>query len=173
VDDFQSVYDVVKHLVENEQRKNIVLLSNIENLSVGKRRIEGYMQVLEEHGLTPSILKLSGNNNLRSSISHFLDQHPKVDAVVSIDHLTGHLALNYLKDKGKQIPKDISVVGFGSPSTQMLTNPEMAVIYQKAEDMGIKSMDLLSSIIAADFITREKQSLTRLKSELLKGGTLR
>jgi LacI family transcriptional regulator len=172
VDDFQSVYDVVKYLVEKEQRQHIVLLSNIENLSVGKRRIEGYCEVLKEHGLTANILKLSGETEVRKSIAGFLKDHPETDAIVSIDHLTGIIALNQLKDQGKRIPKDISVVGFGSPSTQILTNPEMAVIYQKAEDMGKKTMGLLDAILTTDKASRKKQSLFRVKSELLKGETL-
>ncbi|MEM1003242.1 MAG: LacI family DNA-binding transcriptional regulator [Bacteroidota bacterium] len=172
VDDFQSVYDVVKYLVETENRKHIALLSNIEHLSVGKRRIEGYSKVLEEHGLSTNILKLSGEKDVRKSIEEFIYSHPEIDAVVSIDHLTGVIALNHLKDMGKQIPEDISVVGFGSPSTQILTNPELAVIYQRAEAMGQQSMELLNNIITSDIKTREKHSLLRMKSELIKGGTL-
>lgn len=172
VDDFQSVYDVVKYLVIQEKREHIVLLSTIENLSVGKRRIQGYEEVLNEFGLNSNVLRLSGVVEVRQKINAFLDQHPKTDAVVSIDHLTGIIALNHLKNKGKDIPKDVSVVGFGSPSTQILTSPQMAVIYQKAENMGKKTMSLLGKILSTAPVERQKQSLHRLKSELLKGESL-
>ena len=172
VDDFQSVYDVVKYLVEEERRQHIVLLSNIEDLSVGKRRIQGYEKVLEEYGLDSHVLRLSDEPEVRQSIGTFLDEHPNTDAVVSIDHLTGILALNHIKNQGKRIPEDVSIVGFGSPSTQILTSPEMAVIYQKAENMGKKTMRLLSDILSTPPQERIKQSLHRLKSELLKGKSL-
>lgn len=172
VDDFQSVYDVVKHLIEKEQRQHILLLSNIEDLSVGKRRIEGYEEALNEHDLTANVLNLNRSSDLRESIRLFLDNNPLADAIISIDHLTGVIALNYLKESGKVIPNDVSVVGFGSPSTQILTNPEMAVIYQRAEEMGKASMHLLGKILSKDKTLREKQSLNRIKSALLKGESL-
>jgi LacI family transcriptional regulator len=173
LDDFKSVYDVVTYLVKEEQRQHIVLLSNIEHLSVGKRRIEGYLEVLKEHGLPANLLKLSGAEHLRAPVASFLEERPETDAVVSIDHLTGIIALNQLKAAGRKVPEEVSVVGFGSPSTQILTNPEMAVIYQRAEYMGQRSMSLLSEILNTDIALRPKESLYRLKSELLKGSSLR
>lgn len=172
IDDYHSVYDVVNYLIEKEQRQHILLLSNIEDLSVGKRRIEGYKEALKEKHLEPAVLNVSSDENSAEQIKTFLDQHPNADAVVSIDHLTGVQALNYLKDKGVSIPKQVSVIGFGSPSTQMLTSPEMAVVFQKAEDMGKKSMGLLSNILSQPIKERPKQSLNRMKSALLNGETL-
>jgi LacI family transcriptional regulator len=172
VDDYQCMYDVVIYLVEKERRKKMVLLSNIEDLSVGKRRIEGFEEALKANDLKGHVLRLSGDTDIRQSIQKFLGAHPHTDAVISIDHITGVVALNCLKESNRKVPDDVSVVGFGSPTTQILTSPELAVIYQKATDMGKKSMDLLDSLLTTDVASRKKQSINRLKSELLKGQTL-
>ena len=58
VDDFNTVYEATKYFIEAENRNNILLLSNIEELSVGKHRIHGYKKAIEEAGLNTNILKL-------------------------------------------------------------------------------------------------------------------
>jgi LacI family transcriptional regulator len=49
VDDFDSAYHATSHLIQL-QCKNIVLLSTIPNLSVGKLRYEGYEKALTDAG---------------------------------------------------------------------------------------------------------------------------
>jgi hypothetical protein len=43
----------------------MVLLSNIEDLSVGKRRIEGFEEALKANDLKGHVLRLSGDTDIR------------------------------------------------------------------------------------------------------------
>ncbi|WP_178987468.1 LacI family DNA-binding transcriptional regulator [Winogradskyella schleiferi] len=145
VDDFQSVYEATEHLIVNEKRKNILLVSNIEELSVGKLRIEGYSKALKNHKLKPKILKLDNaiDVEVESKIYNYLRENKSIDAILSIDHLTGIVAINMAKKLGKNIPKDLSVVGFGYEHTQLLSSPKISIIHQKAHKIGEMSTKLL------------------------------
>ncbi len=143
VDDFKSVYEATEYLIEKEQRKNILLVSNIEELSVGKLRTKGYSKALEDHNLKPNILKLDNALDVEESIHNFLVKNNEIDAIISIDHVTGIVAINMAKKLGKEIPKDLSVVGFGYEHTQLLSSPKISIIHQKAHRIGEISMKLL------------------------------
>lgn len=143
VDDFQSVYEATEYLIKNEGRKHVLLVSNIEELSVGKLRINGYQKAMERYGLTPSVLKLSKVENVEAYIYNYLANNPSTDAIVSIDHITGIIAINMAKKIGKSVPKDLSVIGFGYEHTQLLSSPKISIIHQKAFDIGNMSVKLL------------------------------
>jgi LacI family transcriptional regulator len=143
VDDFKSVYEATEYLIEKEQRRNILLVSNIEELSVGKLRTKGYSKALEDHNLKPNILKLDNALDVEESIHDFLAKNNKIDAIISIDHVTGIVAINMAKKLGKEVPKDLSVVGFGYEHTQLLSSPKISIIHQKAHKIGEISMKLL------------------------------
>jgi len=153
VDDFQSVFEATQYLIEKEHRKNIVLLSNIEELSVGKLRINGYSKALQDHNLTPNILKLDNALNVEESIYDFLAKNNEIDAIISIDHVTGIVAINMAKKLGRKIPEDLSVIGFGYEHTQLLSNPKISIIHQKAHKIGEMSMKLIVDNITAEEYT--------------------
>lgn len=152
VDDFQSVYDATEHLIVNENRRNILLVSNIEELSVGKLRIKGYSKALENHGLKPNILKLDNavDIDVEKKIYNYLKDNKSIDAILSIDHVTGIVAINMAKKLGREIPKDLSVVGFGYDHTQLLSSPKISIIHQKAHKIGEMSTKLLINNINDD-----------------------
>ncbi|MBV7269389.1 LacI family DNA-binding transcriptional regulator [Winogradskyella luteola] len=143
VDDFQSVYEVTEHLIEKEGRKHILLVSNIEELSVGKLRIKGYTKALEKYNLKPNILKLDNALDVEKSIHTYLSKNSEIDAIISIDHITGIVAINMAKKLGREIPNNISIVGFGYEHTELLSSPKISIIHQKAYDIGEMSVKLL------------------------------
>ena len=152
VDDFQSVYEATEHLIVTEKRKNILLVSNIEELSVGQLRIGGYTKALEDYNLEPNVLKLDNAVDLdvEKKIFNYLDKNKSIDAILSIDHVTGIVAINMAKKLGKEIPKDLSVVGFGYEHTQLLSSPKISIIHQKAHKIGEMSTKLLIKNIKDD-----------------------
>jgi LacI family transcriptional regulator len=145
VDDYQSIYETTEYLITKEGRKNILLVSNIEELSVGKLRIKGYSKALQDYNLKPNILKLDHavDIDIEKSIYNHLKNHNEIDAILSIDHITGIVAINMAKKLGKEIPKDLSVIGFGYEHTQLISSPKISIIHQKAHKIGEMSMKLL------------------------------
>lgn len=155
VNDYQSAYDTAQYLINKENRKHIVLISNIEELSVGKYRINGYLKALSEANIEPRVLKLSKEKDPKASIYNYLKNNPEVDAIFSIDHITGIMALNMAKALGKDIPKDISIIGFGYSDSERVSSPRISVIDQKAFEIGEKAARLLLE----DLVTKERNEI--------------
>lgn len=142
VDDYVSVYNATKSLI-NKGRRHFVLFSNIADLSVGKLRSAGYNDALKAEGLAGDVIDLKEKSDLQDRIFHYLKNHPTIDAVISIDHLTGIVAVNMAEALGKVIPRDIDIVGFGYTETPLLVNNKIALIQQKGEAIGFKTTELL------------------------------
>ena len=143
VDDFKSVYETTEYLINEENRKNILLVSNIEELSVGKLRISGYTNAMEDHNLEPRVLNLGSELNVEDVVYNYLKENKKIDAVISIDHITGIVAINMAKKLKRKIPEDLSVIGFGYEHTDLLSSPKISIIHQKAYEIGEMSVNLL------------------------------
>jgi LacI family transcriptional regulator len=154
VDDFKSVYETTEYLIKTEKRKNILLVSNIEELSVGKLRIKGYEKAISENNLESAILKLDNVEDVEGTIYNYLKKNSEVDAIISVDHITGIVAINMVKKLGLDIPKDISVIGFGYEHTHLLSSPKISIIHQKAHDIGEIAVKLL-----IDKLNNEDQNL--------------
>jgi LacI family transcriptional regulator len=143
VDDFQSVYSATEYLINKENRKNILLVSNIEELSVGKLRTQGYLKAVKDNNLMPNVLKLDNVADVEKNIFKYLKENKKIDSIISIDHITGIIAINMVKKLGREIPRDLSVIGFGFDNTPLLSSPKISIIHQKAYDIGEMSVKLL------------------------------
>ncbi|NRB60796.1 MAG: LacI family DNA-binding transcriptional regulator [Winogradskyella sp.] len=150
VDDFQSVYDATEYLIKQEGRKNILLVSNIEELSVGKLRISGYEKAIADNALKSNVLKLGSIENVEEAVYKCLEDDPSIDAVLSIDHITGIIAINMAKNLKRSIPEDLSVIGFGYEHTHLLSSPKISIIHQKAHEIGAMSVKLLVDSLKAE-----------------------
>lgn len=155
VDDLQSVYEATKYLISNDKRRQIVLLSNIEELSVGKLRIKGYEKAMKEEGLTPVVVRLADANDPELEVYNYLKNNPKVDGVLSIDHITGIIAINMLKKLKRSVPREVSVIGFGNEESQLVSSPKISIINQNATEIGkIATEILINSLSNNDLSTK-------------------
>lgn len=143
VDDFDATYNATVSLI-HENRKKIVFISNIEALSVGKLRERGYIKAILEHTTyEPLVLKMNRNKDLQQKIKSFFKKNPQIDGVVSADSSSAIIAINMAIKLGLKVPKNISVIGFGSKSVSNLSIPRLSTIRQHAKVIGANAAQLL------------------------------
>jgi len=145
INDFQAAYNATTHLIR-EGRKNIVLINNIDDLSVGKDRAKGCYKAIEDAKHTKCKLtekKIAKTANLETEIKKLLDVHKNVDGIIAIDNISGVIALNTAKKKGYAIPKELSIIGFSDNNVLPFTSPKLSTITQYSEAIGEASVQLL------------------------------
>lgn len=154
-DDFEATYNATKYLI-SENRKHILLISNIDDLSVGKLRVEGYMKALtEDSGYMnqPIILSVKRGEDVQDSIEDTLIQNDSIDGILSIDNVTGIVALNTVLKLNYAVPKDMSIIGFSDNEMLHLTNPKLSNVSQDAYAMGKKAVIMLLNRIKNQDLT--------------------
>lgn len=143
VDDFDSTYRATKSLLD-EKRKNIVFISNIDELSVGKLREHGYKKaILEASEQELLILKIKKGEDSQQKIKSFFKKYKNIDGVISADNSSGVIAINVATYFKKNVPKDISVIGFSSKYISGHSIPRLTTIRQHAKKVGSHAAQLL------------------------------
>lgn len=144
INDFQAAYNATKHLI-NEGRKNIFLINNIEELSVGKLRAKGCFKAIEDakHKSSLNEIKIAKISELETEIEALFNKNNAIDGIIAIDNISGVIALNIANKKGYTIPKDLSIIGFSDNNVLPFTSPKLSTVTQHSTAIGEASVQLL------------------------------
>lgn len=145
VDDFDSALDSTQHLIDLGC-KNIALFSSVDNLSVGKLRVEGYLKALENNKIPVNeniILRTDSDENLNNQIETIFDTN-KIDGIFALDENDSVAALRIGLKKGYKIPEDLSIIGFadGILASRRLS-PSLTTVSQHGIEIGEVAAKLL------------------------------
>lgn len=171
IDDFGAAQEATKHLL-SEGRKHIVLISDIEELSVGKLRINGYLKALLEEPTyknEPVVISVTNNDDLEETIDHLFISNKKVDGILSIDNTSGVVALHKALKKGYKIPEQLSIIGFSDDNVLPFTDPKLSTISQHTFDIGKTSVELLIDRLDQKIQTKHVTKI--IKTNLVLRGT--
>ena len=145
IDDYGAAYEATKHLL-SEGRKHIILISNIDDLSVGKLRTNGYVDALNEadnYKNKPSVITIKANDSIELPIQDLFKNNPSVDGIISIDNTSGVVALQKAIKLNYNVPQDLSIIGFSDENVLQFTDPKLSTISQHTLDIGKTSVQLL------------------------------
>ena len=144
IDDFDAIYNEVKSL-KNLGRKKIGFITTINDLNVGKYRANGYRKAsFDFFGKFDKnlILRISKNHDKHIEIEKFIKKN-KPDALISADIICGVISINIARNLNIDVPKELSVVGFGDKTISEYSTPKLTTIYQHGTEIGNRSVDLL------------------------------
>ncbi|MBF2708840.1 LacI family DNA-binding transcriptional regulator [Flavobacterium soyangense] len=145
VDDFDSALNATQHLI-NIGCKNIALFSSVDNLSVGKLRVEGYLQALKNNNIPINqnlILRTDSEDDLKEKIEKNLDNNT-IDGIFALDENDSVAALRIGIKKGYKIPEELSIIGFadGILASRRLS-PSLTTVSQYGVEIGEEAAKLL------------------------------
>ncbi len=144
VDDFDSAYDATNHLIKLGCKK-IVLLSSIDNTSVGKLRLDGFKKAI-------SSLNSNYNDNFLISENDVETVEIKLKKLLSTDNIDGIFALNEMATTaafrlilkmGFKIPDEINFIGFADGVWSKRLSPSLSTVSQHAPEIGKNAANLL------------------------------
>ncbi len=173
IDDFEAAYKATKYLI-NEGRKKIMLVNCLDELSVGKLRVKGALQAISDaKAFSRELieLKIKAINDIEKEVETAIRKFKDIDAIVSIDNISGVVALNIAKKHQFSIPKDLSIIGFSDDNVLPFTSPKLSTITQHSDDIGAKAVQLLIKRIEAK-THLNNETLTVNYSVNLRGTTL-
>ena len=144
IDDFDATYKATHSLIE-QGRKTIAFISDIDDLSVGKLRQGGYEKAFKDFGYKkkPLVLKINNDKDPQQQIKSFLENNKNIDGVIAADNTSGIMVINLASSLGYNLPKDMSVIGFGDDIISNLSVPKLSTINQHAETIGKNAVHLL------------------------------
>ena len=145
VDDFDGGRKATLKLLEIGC-KNIALISTPDFVSVSRHRLQGYLEALDNHKITPKsslIIKIEDGADVEKDINILFDSNKKIDGVFAVNEVFAITAMKVARQRGFRVPEDISVVGFSDGLLSKHCSPSLTTISQHAEKMGEKAAELL------------------------------
>ena len=145
VDDFDSALNATQHLI-NTGCKNIALFSSIDNLSVGKLRVEGYLQALKNNNIAINenlILRTDCEEDLKARIENVFETN-KIDGIFALEENDSVAALRIGLKKGYKVPEELSIIGFadGILASRRLS-PSLSTLSQYGVEIGEVAANVL------------------------------
>ncbi|WP_040282132.1 LacI family DNA-binding transcriptional regulator [Psychroserpens damuponensis] len=172
IDDTGAAFQATNHLL-SEGRKNIVLISRIDDLSVGKLRVKGYLKALNEdktYTAEPRCITISHDESIENKIEALLTNNRDIDGIVGIDNTTGVIALQKAIKLNINVPKDLSVIGFSDENVLQFTDPKLSTVSQHTLDIGKASVEML--IEKLNNKSSDQKNITKtIKANLILRGT--
>ncbi|WP_459210963.1 LacI family DNA-binding transcriptional regulator [Aquimarina rhabdastrellae] len=144
IDDAKGAQMGTNHLLSIGCKK-IAIITTVDYISVGKLRTSGYLRALMAYDIPENqdyILKIEDVDNCENVIAEFL-KNKDIDGVFAVNELFAVTAVKVLKKIGKNVPKDVSVVGFTDGILSKHFIPSLTTISQHGEEMGERAARLL------------------------------
>ncbi len=141
-------YLATKHLIDNGHKK-IACITGPSHIEGSKSRLRGYKKALEEAGITfdesivipGAYLYEDGYDNAQK-----ITQMKDVTAIFTFNDMQAFGLYNRLKELGKSIPDDYSIVGYDDHLYASLTSPPLTTVNQPIYDMGVSVGEAISNL---------------------------
>lgn len=129
----------VEYLIEMGHRE-IALITDIFSTKPGHDRLIGYKTTMKKYGLPikKSWVEFSDftKDGGYQSTLRLLENNPSLTAIFSAGDMMAVGAMEAINERGLQVGKDISVIGFDNISLLSLVKPGLTTVHQNKEMMG-------------------------------------
>ncbi len=169
IDNAYGVKKAVEYLISLGHQR-IGCISSQPFTKIIAQRLKGYRYALKEHNLTvkDSLIKISSHRYGEGgyeALNKLLSLEDRPTAIFATNDITAIGALRAAKDKGINIPDELSIVGFDNIEASTYLEVPLTTISQPAERMGKIALDILMKRIEEQH--KEIQKIV-LKPELIK-----
>lgn len=139
IDNFRIAYDAVEYLHKTGHR-HIAIASGRQELNLYRRRLEGYRQAVKDLRLDNDerlvIQEIKELGNLYRLTRQRLEEGVPIDAVVATSDPKAIIVMRAIRDAGKRIPEDISVIGMDDIETSSFFEPRLTTMAQPFIQIG-------------------------------------
>ncbi len=139
IDNFKAGYSATNYLIEIGHRK-IVFVMGDPQLCLYEQRLAGYKKALEDNDIEFRdeyvIWESYDSISLYSQIKRTFERMPDIEAIVASSDPKAFIIMRALRDMGKSIPKDVSIVGIDDVELSALVDPPLTTVSQPLVRLG-------------------------------------
>jgi LacI family transcriptional regulator len=157
--------DATRHLLELGRRR-IAIVTGPMDQDVGRNRLRGYRQALEEAGVPyrPELV-VEGTfepDSGRAAVASLLSSGLSFDALFASNDEMALGALRALHAAGVRVPDDVALVGFDDVTAGSFTIPALTTVHQPLYEMGSAAARTVVAAAEGRDIERHIEIPTRL-----------
>lgn len=153
INGFTGAKKVVEHLIELGHRRIAYVTWGAEHPD-GLNRLNGYQAALTEHNITlDETIIVTGDGSIAGGIkavSRLLDLPQPPTAIFAFNDLTAIGVINALRQRGYEVPRDFSVVGYDDLEMAPHYYPPLTTVRQPTYNIGERAVNMLFNLIRGD-----------------------
>ncbi|WP_405057517.1 LacI family transcriptional regulator [Kribbella sp. NBC_01505] len=140
-----------EHLVATGRRRIATITGRMDE-GAGTARYKGYQEALAVAGLDARRVAYGdfSEEGGGRGMAQLLAEYPDLDAVFVGSDQMAIGAMRVLKDSGRTIPGDVSVVGFNDVVLARHTEPPLSTVSQPIQSLGREMARMLLALIAGE-----------------------
>ena len=146
IDNFAAAYEATSHLIQ-QGYKRIGHMAGAQQQHVYKKRLEGYLASLKDHGFEQDdrLIYYSRLNHEdgRDGAMSLLKLDKKPDAVFAANDTSAVGFMQYVEEAGLSIPDDIGIVGFNNDLVSSIVKPRLTTVDHPGIEIGRKAAELI------------------------------
>lgn len=124
----------------------IAMIAGPAQYSLSGWRIAGWKRAMREHGLPFEGLLETGDFGYESgtrAARALLDRNPDLTAIIASSDQMALAALEVARDRGLQVPRDLSIISFDNTPIVRFTNPPLTAIDQPIAETVSRAVEQL------------------------------
>lgn len=172
VDNERGAYQATRHLIELGHRTIGLIVGEVSYTS-GAGRLDGYRAALAEAGLEvdDALIRYTSFHpaDARAVAADLLAAEPEVSAIFATNNVLAQGALHAIREAGRRIPRDISLVAFDDALWMEFADPGITTVAQPTTEMGRQAASLLVDRLAGDLTGR--RVVRRLPTRFVRRGS--
>ena len=150
-DDFHAVRDLTRLLIEKGRRRLVMIGAPETDIAAGLNRRRGAEQALLDAGLNasamPYVVSSFEAKGGKESMEYLLKSCPDLDGVICATDTMAMGALCALREAGRNVPGDVSIVGVGDSWVDNVSIPGLTTAHFFFRQCGEEAAKLLLELI--------------------------
>jgi DNA-binding LacI/PurR family transcriptional regulator len=147
-DDEQGAYLAARHLIQAGHQQ-IGVIAGPESWPSNQRRVHGYRHALAEAGLPVNVVHVDRTtiDSGEEAYGRLTARCPSLTGICAVNDSMAIGAIRQAQKNGRQVPDDLSVVGFDDIDWAALNNPPLTTINVPKQQMGKEASRRLLSLL--------------------------
>lgn len=169
IEDQDEAYRAVDILIKNGHRRIGALVSATDDGSISQLRYQGYLRALKDNGIehdSDMVIETGGfsiADAYKAMASKLDSTDADFSAIFTIADVMAIGAMRALRERGKRVPEDCSVIAIDGIAVSEYIHPMLSTLCQPVEEMGQKSVTILLDMIEGRSGNRHEVLPTRFR----------
>jgi len=146
-DNYNGGVLATKLLIQNGCRKIAHISGPLILNTPANNRYKAFMDVVKEHNIENVVVETKLNvfdtDEYKKLIIKLFTDHPDIDGVFASSDLIAATIINAAREIGKEVPKDLKIVGYDDISIAKTIVPPLTTIRQPIEEMAKKTIEII------------------------------
>ncbi len=145
-DNFKGAYQAITYLIQLGHRHIGLVGSHPEAYPSIQERRNGYLRVLKDRDISDRYVAechIVNNEEIREATNTLLRRNPQITAIFGVNDEVTITVMDAAQDLGRQVPDDLSVVGFDNIDLAACVSPSLTTMHVDKLGMGRLAVQLL------------------------------